>query len=81
MKAKPVIRIGRRRDQAAWTAAIKRFILMSSACQTGRRQDRILVRWRDQHDQADLHQDIVHAAQVDADYRARTHIGTIRITA
>ena len=72
MKAKLVIRIGRRRERAAWTAASIRVhaLLLLGLARELDDQDRVLGGQRDQHDQPDLGEDVVvEPAQVDAGHR------------
>ena len=84
MKANDVIKIGRNRSRDASSVASKHglalFVQLLGELDD---QDRILARQADQHDQADLHEDVHVAIRVQrtpATEHSR-HSGTTRITA
>ena len=85
MKAKDVIRIGRSRRRQASTAASNGLVPVVVLGLLGELddQDRVLGREADQHDEADLREDVVvHAAQPARRTSAdSTPIGTIRMMA
>ena len=84
MKAKLVIRIGRSRERGGVHGGVEPVhALVAPPAGELDDEDGVLGGKRDQHDQADLREDVVVHARAGHTplMRARTHIGTIRMTA